>query len=333
MALFYRSLASKILMFCFQNIKNEKYRNNLLFNLFLPCYNGGSQKKGGFVMRTEKEVPMRRAMHSYPYLIGLMTFGVLTGVVQILVFLDCFFPLITYTADAVSSVMSTCSEVLAGLYGITLTGYIFFADRFQNTSKEDESLYDAVQALLLRYNHMAGFISLLCLICIVLAEGIVLYGTNTLLHPTLYRFWVNETLLVSVSTFNFILYFVISVLDPHKVNRISSQKKAKISEDRNAGDPDEFLAVWGEIEQNLLSLREELIAKMRFIPGAGKGKPQLVQTLEVLRNYGRINHSLWRKLDRLRQYHNLSLHDINMGVSQEMCDLAKDVLAELESKK
>lgn len=35
----------------------------------------------------------------------------------------------------------------------------------------------------------------------------------------------------------------------------------------------------------------------------------------------------------LRQYHNLSLHDVNMAVSQEMCDLAKNVLSELENKK
>lgn len=279
----------------------------------------------------EPRIP--KPIHRYPYLVGLLSFGILAGILQVLVVLDCFFPLIEYAPDAVSSVMSTCSEVLAGLYGITLTGYIFFADRFQNTSKEDESLYDAVQALLLRYNHMAGFISLLCLVCTVLAEGVVLYGTNTLLPASLYRFWVNETLLLSVSTFNLILYFVISVLDPHKINRISSQKKAKISEDQTAGDPDEFMAVWGEIEQNLLSLQEDLIAKMRFIPGAGRGKPQLVQTLEVLRNYGRINHNLWRKLDKLRQYHNLSLHDVNLAVSQEMCDLAKDVLTELEKKK
>lgn len=284
-------------------------------------------------MRKVKDKQFQRPMHRYPYLIALFSFGVLTGIVQILVILDCISPLIDYAPDAVSSVMSTCSEVLAGLYGITLTGYIFFADRFKDTSQEDESLYDAVQALLLRYNHLAGFISLMCLLCIVLAEGIVLYGTNTLLPSGLHRFWINETLLLCFCTFNLILYFVISVLDPHKVGRISRQKKAKISEDKTTGDPEEFMAVWREIENNLFALREELISQMRFIPGAGKGKPQIVQTLEVLRNYGRINHNLWRKLDKLRQYHNLSLHDVNMAVTQEMCDLAKSVLKELENKK
>jgi len=278
-----------------------------------------------------KDRPLGRHIYRYPYLIGIFIFLGITAVIQILVILDCFFPLIAYETDAVSSVMSTCSEVLAGLYGITLTGYIFFADRFQDTSREDESLYDAVQALLLRYNHMAGFISLMCLLGILLAEGIVLYGSNTLLSAGLYRFWVNETLLICFCTFDFILYFVISVLDPHKVNRISNQKKSKLSEDTTTGSTEEFMAVWGEIENNLYALREELISKMRFIPGA-KGKPQLVQTLEVLRNYGRINHNLWRKLDKLRQYHNLSLHDLNATVSQEMCNLAQDVLKELEKK-
>ena len=284
-------------------------------------------------MHRKKNAAIQQTMHQYPYLMGLLGFGVFAGIVQVLVILDCFFPWIEYAPDAVSSVMSTCSEVLAGLYGITLTGYIFFADRFKDTSQEDESLYDAVQALLIRYNHLAGFISLMCLICTVMAEGIVLYGENTLLPAGLHRFWINETLLLCFCTFDLILYFVISVLDPHKVTRISNQKKAKISEDPTTGDLAEFMAVWGEIEKNLLALREELAGKIRFIPGAhAKGKPQMVQTLEVLRNYGRINMSLWRKLDKLRQYHNLSLHDVNMAVSQEMCDFAKNVLAELEDK-
>ena len=280
----------------------------------------------------KKDNSLPRTISRYPYLIALMAFGVLTGIVQILVILDCFFPLLRYDPDPVSSVMSTCSEVLAGLYGITLTGYIFFADRFKDTSEEDESLYDAVQALLLRYNHLAGFISLMCLLCIVLAEGIVLYGTNTLLPLGLYRFWINETLLLCFCTFDLILYFVISVLDPHKVKRISSQKKAKLSGDKTSGDAEEFLVIWSEIENNLLSLREELSARVRFIPGSGRNRPQLVNTLEVLRNYGRISMGLWRKLDTLRQYHNLSLHDVNMEVSQEMCDLAKDVLSELKRR-
>ena len=283
------------------------------------------------MMGRNREVK-RPALRSYPYLAGVLTVLIICAVAQILVFVDCFLPLIQYEVDSVSTVLSTCAEVIAGLYGITLTGYIFFADRFQNTSKEDESLYDAVQALLLRYNHMAGIISLMCMICIVLGEGIVLYGVNTLLPRWLYRFWINETLLLYFITFDFVLYFVISVLDPRKIDRISTQKKAKLSVETIMGDPQKFLEDWGAIEQKLAALREKLVRDMRLIPGAGKNKPQLVHTLEVLRNYGRISGNLWRKLDKLRQYHNLTLHDPGMTVSQEMCDLAQSVRAELENQ-
>lgn len=277
-------------------------------------------------------MPTTQKLRSYPYFVGLLSVCIIAALVQILIIVDCFFPLISYETEAVSTVMSTCAEVLAGLYGITLTGYIFFSDRFQNTSKEDESLYDAVQALLLRYNHMAGIISLMCLVCIVLGEGIVLYGTNTLLPDGLHRFWINETLLLYFLTFDFILYFVISVLDPHKVSRISSQKKAKLSEDTAPGDPEQFLEDWAAIEEKLQVLREKLIRDVRLVPGAGKNKPQIVHTLEILRNYNRISGSLWRKLDKLRQYHNLTLHDPGMTVSQEMCNAAKEARTELESK-
>ncbi len=274
-----------------------------------------------------------KRIRAYPYWLGLISVAIFSAVLQLFFIADCIFPLITYETEAVCSVMSTCAEVLAGLYGITLTGYIFFSDRFQNTSKEDESLYDAVQALLLRYNHMAGFISLMCLVCIVLGEGIVLYGTNTLLPQWLHRFWINETLLLYFLTFDFVLYFVISVLDPHKVSRISSQKKAKLSEDAAPGDPEKFMEDWAAIEELLQARREKLIRDVRLVPGAGKNKPQIVHTLELLRNYGRISGALWRKLDNLRQYHNLTLHDPGMTVSQEMCNIAKETRAELEAKK
>ena len=276
---------------------------------------------------------MQKTLRRYPYFIGIIILCIISIIVQILVIYDCFNPLLTFEVDAVSSVMSTCSEVIAGLYGITLTGYIFFADRFQNTSKEDVSLYDAVQALLLRYNHLAGIISLMCLLCTVSAELVVLYGNNTLLHPIAYRFWVDETPLFFFWNFNFILYFVISVLDPQKVSRISKQKREKLSADKAPGDADEFMKDWQAIEEILYGLRDKLAASIRHIPTSfSKNKPEIVHTLENLRNYGRISNGLWKKLNKLRQYYYLSMHDPNATITQDMCKLAQEVRKELEEK-
>lgn len=282
-------------------------------------------------MDTKKISKSYAFLHRYPYMIALISVGIISVIAQLLVIFDLVHPIIELDADAVSSVMSTCSEVVAGLYGITLTGYIFFADRFQNISKDDESLYDIVQALLIRYNRMAGTISLMTLIGIILGEGIVLYGYNTLLPDWAYRLWVDETLLFFFWTFDFILYFVISVLDPQKIDRISIQKRSKLSEDTELGDLQDFLTNYKAIEGLLLKLMEKLLSSSLPIPGRGK-KPQIVYTLETLRNYSRISFQLWRQLEQLRQYYNLTLHDPNMTVTKEMCELAEKVRADLEKK-
>lgn len=186
---------------------------------------------------------------------------------------------------------------------------------------------------MIRYNHMAGIISIMCLVCIFSGVCIMLYDANTVIPEKLYRFIVNETLMVFFCTFDFILYFVISVLDPQKVSRISSQKKEKLSVDKKVGNMQEFLGDWAAIENALYVQRDNLVRKIHFIPVAGsRAKPEMLHTMELLRNYGRIGADLWRKLERLRQYHNLALHDPSMTVSQEMCTLAKEVRAELESK-
>lgn len=42
---------------------------------------------------------------------------------------------------------STGAQVIAGLFGLTLAGYIFFNDRLEKEVQADESLYDAVETL------------------------------------------------------------------------------------------------------------------------------------------------------------------------------------------
>ena len=282
-------------------------------------------------MSSNPQTVSEKPLNNYPYLFGVLSIVVISVIAQIVIILDLFHPLIRLEVEAVSNVMSTYSEVVAGLYGITLTGYIFFADRFQNMSRDDESLYDIVQALLIRYNRMAGIISVMTLVCVVFCEGIVLYGDNTVLPQLLWRFLVDETLLFFFWTFNVILYFVISVLDPQKISRISAQKRDKLSDSRETGDLQQFLNDYNAIEAQLMVLMEKLLATSLPIPGRGR-RPIAVYNLETLRNYSRISFQLWRKLEKLRQYYNLTLHDRNMTVSREMCDLAKEVLEDLKEK-
>lgn len=41
---------------------------------------------------------------------------------------------------------------------------------------------------------------------------------------------------------------------------------------------------------------------------------------------------MWQKINKLRQYYYLTIHDPNATVSMEMCNLAKEVNSELQNK-
>ena len=56
---------------------------------------------------------------------------------------------------------STSSQVLAGIYGLTLTGFIFFRNELSREEQEDETLADAVESLKARYFRLLAFITIL----------------------------------------------------------------------------------------------------------------------------------------------------------------------------
>ena len=47
-----------------------------------------------------------------------------------------------------STLFTTTAQIVGGLYGLTLTAYVFFVDKFRDSTKDDETLYDATNSVL-----------------------------------------------------------------------------------------------------------------------------------------------------------------------------------------
>lgn len=98
--------------------------------------------------------------------IGLALLGVY---LQWVVIVLCLSPIEVFSMDAISQVMATSAEVIAGLYGLTLTGYIFFLDRLQQKAEDDEMLEDIIALLKKRYHNMVLILSGTCFVAIASA--------------------------------------------------------------------------------------------------------------------------------------------------------------------
>src|SRR3546814_11451832 len=54
-------------------------------------------------------------------------------------------PILTLNENQILYLFSTSAQVLAGVYGLTLTGFIFFRNELSREELEDETLVEAVE--------------------------------------------------------------------------------------------------------------------------------------------------------------------------------------------
>ena len=183
----------------------------------------------------------------------------------------CFSPIEIFSMDSIAQVLTTSAEVVAGLYGLTLTGYIFFQDRLQQKADSDDLLEDIISLLKKRYHNMVLILSGICFIVIFSAFSFVIYKADSGLIPMKsYYFWGYETLFMVFITLLFNIYFIIVVVDPDKISRASLQYKQKLSNsDKELGSLQEFLQEF---------LRSPLLLELVFEPlMLQKGKVTLLK--------------------------------------------------------
>lgn len=242
----------------------------------------------------------------------------------------CFSKIEIFSMEAISEVLTTSTEVIAGLYGLTLTGYIFFLDRLQQKAEDDEMLEDIIALLKKRYHNMVLVLSGICFAVILLSFNFIIYNPESNLIPMqAYYFWGYESLFLVFVTLLFNIYFVITVVDPDKIPRTSLRYKQKMSNsDDELGSLQEFLQNYEDIEEILKSQSTGLaVSQLGTNPWKALKHLNGKEKLEIRKI---VSDPLLINLTKLSQYYSYMVFSQEMTVSKEMCDLAKSVKEELE---
>lgn len=261
-------------------------------------------------------------------LLGILLVGIY---MQWLIIGISFSPVEAFSMESIGDVLGTSAEVVAGLYGLTLTGYIFFLDRLQQKADDDELLEDIIALLKKRYHNMVLFLSLACFTVILLAFTFIIYNVDSRLIPEyMYRFWGYESLFIVFVTLIFNIYFVLMVVDPDKIPRASLQYKQKLSSsDAEFGSLQEFLQDYEDIEKILREKSTGLaVSHIGTNPWRAIRHLNGKERIEI-RKF--LNDPLLKKLTALGQYYSYMVFSQEMTVTKEMCDMAKEVKQELEN--
>lgn len=260
-----------------------------------------------------KEFRRWASQHTYTVAAIFGIVGFLIG--QSVVAVDMLYPLFPLNEANLTTLLSTSVQVVTGLYGITLTGYIFFSGQLDQQADRDKNLVSIVNALKVRYNKLILILTLLCAVCFCAGMFWLVYDYGPTLPP-ICRAFVLETLMLLASCALFNLYFVCDVADPDKFIRTSNVYKARLDgASSSRGDAQEFMDNCDRIR----SLLSDLIPHDAGSLIAGHHARS------------RLTPQLLQRIDKLMTYSSFLAYSSDLTVSEEMCLLSREVLQELES--
>ena len=230
--------------------------------------------------------------------------------------------------DALMTVISCCAQIIAGLYGITLAGYTFFLSRIDALMATDATLDYIVGSVKMRFKRLIWYITVTVAVTLFISVFLMYYPAESGVIPDyLYRVICNEFVLFMGFATALILYYSVGVVDPNCLEKEARKLKKKLSVRFGSnGSTVEFISLYDQIEQRCNAMLPE--SALRQIQ-ENKGK-QFEYTIELLQERSPMLMPLIADIKRIHRYYECTVNCSPMSVSQEMCVLARKVLAFLD---
>lgn len=237
-------------------------------------------------------------------------------------------------------ISSTLSQVVATLFGLSVTGYIFLDEKLKNDIEADQSLIDIVRDLKNKYKSKIILTGVLTFSGIFLCIINICLGVNSFLASIfLNNLILNNSIFISLLSIAKIILFIIQIIDPEKIQKESNIGKKHLVEKLEA-KPDssfeqnnntkvsleDFLTTYNDIESKISKIVSP--AKINDVNGKYNN---IYQNLKILHTTEKINMELLEKIDALRKYRNYLVHGQDMTINAKFYYLAKDIKKELET--
>lgn len=228
---------------------------------------------------------------------------------------------------------STTGQVIAAIYGLTLTGFIFFRNELSREEFEDETLAEAVEALKERYFVLLVFITLLVLLTIFLANLAI---AREAAGPRLGNAAIiNVGQAAFVTSLLAVAYFVFDVISPRRIEKASRRLQDEVDPFRSGeskGSLEKFLTNYNQIEMLLNAAGLPYQQSVALSIDRGRAR-QISNTrlAEILFRNERIDKLLFTHLRELITLRNSIIHGAEPIVSEQAVAMSRNVLESLRN--
>ena len=235
-----------------------------------------------------------------------------------------FFP----GSDVLRTIVTTCAQIIAGLYGITAAGYTFFLSRIDALSAQDTTLDYIVASLKNRYKRLMWYITANVLTAL-LVSILLLYcpAPTEDDHAFWYRCFCNEFIVSLGTSILLILYYSVTVINPNAISKEARKLKKRLSHSLlPTGDVSRFIALYDAIERRCTALVDPVVLNQIY---ENKGR-RFEYAIELLMLGKPALAPLLLDIRRIHRYYECTVNASPMTVTKEMCALAQRVSEALE---
>jgi len=245
-------------------------------------------------------------------------------------------PVFSLNENQVLYLFSTSSQVVASIYGLTLTAFVFFRTELNREESEDISLTEAVETLKKRYFILLLFITFLVLLSILLANLAIVGESDGNFSANI--FVINTAQAAFIVALFAIAHFIFEIAAPDKIGEISRVIQNKIDPIENndqKGNLELFLRNFNKVEFLLINNSEVYPTTMSMQISSDSYEAKKIRRIsnvklaDMIFRSKKISRELFEKLRELITLRNSIIHSPEPAVSKLMVDNSAAILQEL----
>lgn len=270
----------------------------------------------------------------YIFIVGLFT-------IPVMFYFIFFDPFIILSENQIMYTFSAASQVVAALYGLMITGFIFYEGKLNETISlvQDGSCEkDFIDSLKRDYHGELMFISITTGISLLLSLSVISINNYNFLGNIDKAIFISLSSGYAISTIISIILFSLKVTNPMSAEAFTRKDKYEIEkeigkmEDINAEEQSingelyfHFMKKYNELED----ICKELINNNGI--EANKSINTLYSSSKILLKLALVSDDIFEKMAYIRRYRNTLVHGEDYTISTALMGMLDEVLSELKS--
>lgn len=241
-------------------------------------------------------------------------------------------PLFTLNENQILYLFSSASQVIAAIFGLIITGYIFLRNELDRKADKDETLEEVILLLKSEYFGSTIGISITTIVSIALCFLTIVAETHD--FKTLLSYLINLSVATILTTLFIIVSFVIRILNPNSIEIASNKLRENTTKDKanESGSLEEFLKNFNQIDYILEKYGTTLLySDVTDYESAKRKRVAKTKLVYILFNERKIDLDLKNNLIELISLRNSLVHGTDLYVSIRDVQLSEELLTRLKN--